>query len=61
MVDIVHPFYEGYRDAMEAVMGHRLDLAEPLLRDRAHVSGIAQVRRQVMDEFEVVLTQMPYV
>ena len=61
MVDIVHPFYEGHRDAMEAVMGHRLDLAEPLLRDRAHVSGIAQVRRQVMDEFEVVLTQMPYV
>ena len=61
MVDIVHPFYEGHRDAMEAVMRHRLDLAEPLLRDRAHASGIAQIRRQVMDEFEVVLTQMPYV
>ena len=59
MVDIVHPFYEGHRDAMEAVMRHRLDLAEPLLRDRAHASGIAQIRRQVMDEFEVVLTQMP--
>ena len=57
----VHPFYEQHRGAMEAAMRQRLDLAEAMLRERAHLSDIDGSRQQVMDEFEVVLTQMPYV
>jgi len=61
MAKIVHPFYESHRGAMEAAMHHRLDLAEPMLRERAHLSDMDALRRQVMDEFETVLAQMPYV
>lgn len=61
MVESVHPFYESHRGAMEASMRHRLDLAEAMLRERAHLSDIEEVRREVMDEFDIVLTQMPYV
>ena len=57
----IHPFYESHRDAMVAAMRHRLDLAEPMLCERAHLSNIDAIRQQVMDEFEIVLTQMPYV
>lgn len=57
----IHPFYQLHRPAMEAAMRQRLDLAEPMLREQAHLPGIDQIRQQVMDEFEVVLTQMPYV
>jgi hypothetical protein len=57
----IHPFYESHRDAMEAAMRHRLDLAEALLGDRAQLSDIGSIRKEVMDEFEIVLTQMPYV
>lgn len=57
----VHPFYESHREAMEAAMRHRLDLAEAMLRQRAHLTDIDGIRRQVMDEFEIALTQMPYV
>ena len=57
----VHPFYETHRSAMEAAMRERLDLAEAMLRERAHLSDIDGIRREVMDEFEIVLTQMPYV
>ena len=42
-------------------MRHRLDLAEAMLRERTHVTDIDGIRREVMDEFEIVLTQMPYV
>ncbi len=42
-------------------MRHRLDLAEVMLRERAQLSEIDGIRRDVMDEFEIVLTQMPYV
>jgi hypothetical protein len=42
-------------------MRHRLDLAETMLRERAHLSNIDGIRQEVMDEFEIVLTQMPYV
>lgn len=59
MAEIIHPFYESHRGAMEAAMRQRLDLAEAMLRE--HVSDIDQVRQEVMDEFQVVLTQMPYV
>ena len=61
MAEIVHPFYETHRGAMEAAMRDRLDLAEAMLRERTHVTDIDGTRREVMDEFEIVLTQMPYV
>jgi hypothetical protein len=57
----VHPYYETHRGAMEAAMLQRLDLAEPRLRGLPQVSDIERVRREVMDEFAVVLTQLPYV
>jgi len=57
----MHPFYEAHRGTMEAAMRHRLDLAEAMLRERARLSDIVGVRQEVMDEFEIVLTQMPYV
>ena len=61
MAEIIHPFYESHRGAMEAAMRHRLDLAEPMLTQRAQLSDIDGIRQQVMAEFEIVLTQMPYV
>src|SRR2546430_11780791 len=61
MAEIIHPFYESHRGAMEAAMRHRLDLAETMLCERAHLSDVDGIRREVMDEFEIVLTQMPYV
>jgi hypothetical protein len=61
MAENIHPFYESHRGAMEAAMRHRLDLAEAMLRARAHLTNIDGVRQEVMDEFEIVLTQMPYV
>jgi hypothetical protein len=42
-------------------MRQRLDLAEAALRERARLSNIDGIRQEVMDEFEIVLTQMPYV
>ena len=42
-------------------MRDRLDLAEAMLRERAHLTEIDEIRREVMDEFEIVMTQMPYV
>src|SRR6516165_11124970 len=61
MAEIIHPFYESHRGAMEAVMRHRLDLAEAMLCERAHLSDSDGIMQEVMDEFEIVLTQMPYV
>src|SRR5271154_3738806 len=46
---------------MEAAMRHRLDLAEVMLGERAHLSDVDGIRQEVMDEFEIVLAQMPYV
>ncbi len=57
----VHPYYEAHRDAMEAAMLQRLDLAEEILRGLPQVSDVERVRREVMAEFAVVLTQMPHV
>jgi hypothetical protein len=57
----IHPFYETHRDAMEATMRQRLDLAEAALRERARLSNVEGIRQEVMDEFEIVLTQIPYV
>ena len=61
MAEVVHPFYESHRGAMEASMRHRLDLAETKLRERAHLSNIDAIRQEVVDEFDIVLTHMPYV
>ncbi|MET4277269.1 MULTISPECIES: L-2-amino-thiazoline-4-carboxylic acid hydrolase [unclassified Bradyrhizobium] len=61
MAEIIHPFYEAHRSATQAAMRERLDLAEPMLRERAQLSEIDGIRREVMDEFEIVITQMPYV
>ena len=60
-MDEAHPYYEAHRGAMEAAMLQRLDLAEEMLRGLPQVSDIACVRREVVAEFDVVLTQMPYV
>jgi hypothetical protein len=46
---------------MEAAMRHRLDLAEAMLRERARLSNSDGIRQEAMDEFEIVLAQMPYV
>jgi hypothetical protein len=61
MAEIIHPFYEAHRGAMEAAMRHRLDLAQAMVCERAPLSNIDGIRREVMDEFDIVLTQMPYV
>lgn len=61
MAETIHPFYEQHRGAMEAAMRERLDLAETMLRERAHLTGIDGIRREVMDEFEIVLARTPYV
>jgi hypothetical protein len=57
----IHPFYEEHRGAMEAAMRQRLDFAEAMLRERAQLEDMDKIRQEVMDEFEIVLTQMPYV
>ncbi len=61
MAETVHPFYEQHRGAMEAAMRHRLDLAEAMLGERAHLTDVDGIRQEVMEEFEIVLSQMPYV
>jgi hypothetical protein len=61
MTETIHPFYESHRCAMEAAMRQLLDLAEAMLRERAHLSDVHGIKREVMDEFERVLAQMPYV
>ncbi len=61
MTDTIHPFYESHRGAMEAAMRHRLDLAETMLCKHAHLSNIHEIKQEVMNEFEIVLAQMPYV
>lgn len=61
MAETIHPFYEQHRGAMEAAMRHRLDLAEAMLCERAHLADIGGIRQEVMHEFEIVLTQLPYV
>jgi hypothetical protein len=61
MAEIIHPFYESHRGAMETAMRHRLDLAEAMLCERAHLTDVDGTRQEVMDEFAIVLSQMPYV
>lgn len=61
MPESLHPYYASNRSGMEAAMRERLDLAEGLLRERAHLSDIEGIRNEVMAEFDIVLTQLPYV
>jgi len=61
MTETVHPFYQQHRGAMEAAMRHRLDLAEAMLGERANLTDVDGIRQQVLEEFEIVLSQMPYV
>ena len=61
MAQTIHPFYEAHRGAMEAVMRHRLDLAGAMLSEHAHLTDIDAIKQEVMDEFAIVLSQMPYV
>lgn len=42
-------------------MRNRLDLAEALLSERAQLSNIDAIKQEAMDEFSIVLVQMPYV
>ncbi|MFZ6733591.1 L-2-amino-thiazoline-4-carboxylic acid hydrolase [Undibacterium sp. Ji42W] len=58
---IIHPYYESHRGAMEAAMRQRLALAETMLREQAQLPDIDAIRQEVMGEFDIVLTQMPYV
>jgi L-2-amino-thiazoline-4-carboxylic acid hydrolase len=57
----VHPFYEARRAELEASMRQRLDLIEDMLRERLGLMDVALAKKDIMGEFEVVLTQMPYV
>ena len=57
----VHPYYESYRSEMETSMRARLDLVDDLLREYLSLLDTASVKSEVMQEFEVVLAQMPYV
>ena len=61
MAEVIHLYYESHRGEMEAAMRHRLDLAEAMLYERAHLSNIDEIRQEVMDEFKIVVTEMPYV
>lgn len=60
MADI-HPFYESRRDEMDAAMRQRTEFAVAMLHQHDARSDPDQVRREMMAEFEIVLTQMPYV
>jgi L-2-amino-thiazoline-4-carboxylic acid hydrolase len=57
----LHPFYEAHRATMEEAMRQRLDLAEPRLKACLDLSDAGPVKQEIMDEFAVVLGQMPYV
>src|SRR5262245_60749886 len=57
----LHPFYEAHRPQMEEAMRQRLELADPLLREHLDLGDTSALRHEIMDEFETVLQQMPYV
>ena len=56
-----HPYYESHRSEMQASMRMRLDLIDDLLQQHLSLTDTAPVKSDMMQEFEVVLTQMPYV
>jgi hypothetical protein len=58
VAEIVHPFYELHRGAMEAAMRHRLDLAEAMLLERANLSDIDRIKRERYCRIGLAFTQM---
>jgi hypothetical protein len=42
----IHPFYEAHRDAMEAAMRQRLDLAEAMLREHAQARALCTLEAE---------------
>jgi hypothetical protein len=61
MAATVHPYYEAHRDAMEAAVHARLELAAPRLRAIVPQVELEFLGQEVLDEFGIVLAQMPYV
>jgi hypothetical protein len=57
----VHPYYESHRSEMVSSMRTRLDLVDDLLRQYLRLTDTAPVKSETMEEFDVVLAQMPYV
>ena len=57
----IHPFYQAHRATMEASMRQRVEILEAMLRARPSLVDEDTIGREVMDEFEIVLEQMPYV
>ncbi|WP_257166064.1 L-2-amino-thiazoline-4-carboxylic acid hydrolase [Bradyrhizobium sp. SRS-191] len=57
----IHPFYQTHRSAMQSAMARRIALAAPLLRERAEGTDLAVIGQDIMQEFEIVLGQLPYV
>src|SRR4051812_22407044 len=57
----LHPFYEAHRGEMEGAMRRRLDLADAMLREHLGCGDTTDLKQEIMDEFEIVLHQMPYV
>ncbi|MGF6211059.1 L-2-amino-thiazoline-4-carboxylic acid hydrolase [Comamonas sp. 4034] len=61
MAHSTHPYYEENRDAMVSSMVQRMALAAPLIRERTQLTDTEGIQHEVLAEFEVVLTQLPYV
>ena len=57
----LHPYYQACRASMEDAMRQRLAFAEPLLREVLGLADVSPLKREILDEFEAVLSQMPYV
>ena len=57
----VHPYYQVHRAAMEAAMRQRLELADGKLREALPPTDAASLKAEIMAEFDIVLSQMPYV
>ncbi len=57
----LHPYYRLHVPAMEEAMRQRLDLAEPCLKESLGLADVASIKQEIMEEFAIVLTQMPYV
>jgi len=57
----IHPFYQAHRATMESALRQRLDLADGLIRKRLGLADPEPLKHEIMEEFEIVLHQMPYV
>lgn len=57
----IHPFYESHRGEMEAAMRQRVEFVTAMLCQDAGHSDPDKIGREILAEFEIVLTQIPYV